>query len=73
MMSQNGQQIITMHILLNISRSKDNQTMKFDRFIEYGMRIIFLEKHTQIWVEKLVPDPFIKKMSISLDQQSEML
>ena len=32
-MSQLGQQTIAMHILPNISRSKDNQAMKFDQLI----------------------------------------
>ena len=29
MTSQTGQQIITIHLLPNISRTKDNQTVKF--------------------------------------------
>ena len=33
-----GQQIITIHTLCNISRSKDNPTMKFVQLIEYNMR-----------------------------------
>ena len=32
MTSQAGQQIITIHILPNISRSEGNQTMKFGQF-----------------------------------------
>ena len=45
--------------------------MKFGQLIEYNMKIFFLKNHV---VEKLVPEPFIKiKLSISLDQQSEML
>ena len=73
MTSQTGQQLITMHILPNISRRKCNQTMKLGQLIEYN--IFFLKNHTQNVVAKLVPDPFIKKskLSISLDQQSEML
>ena len=44
MTSQPGYQIIAMHILTNISRSKTNQAMmKFDQLIEYNMRNIFLE------------------------------
>ena len=43
-MSQTGHQIVTMHILLNIPRSKGNQTMKFGQLIEYNMRNICLEK-----------------------------
>ena len=38
MASQAGQQIITIHILPNISRSKGNQAMKFDKLIEYNVR-----------------------------------
>ena len=33
-----------MHILPNISRSKDNEVMKFGQFIEYNMKNIFVEK-----------------------------
>ena len=43
MTSQFVQQIISIHILPNISRSKCNQTMKFGQVMEYNMRIIFLE------------------------------
>ena len=55
------QTIITIQILPNISRSKGNQTMKFDKFIEYN-RNIFLEKSYKIQnvLEKLVSDPFLK-------------
>ena len=41
-MSQAGQQIITSHILPNISRSKGNQAMTFDWLIEYNVRNICL-------------------------------
>ena len=44
MTSQPGKQTIIIHTLPNISRSKGNQTMKFDQLIEYYMRNIFLEK-----------------------------
>ena len=40
--SQNGQQVITTHTLSNISRSKDNQTMKCVLLTKYDMRDIFL-------------------------------
>ena len=42
----------------NISRSKDNQTMKFGQLIEYNMRNIFLKNYAQNVLEKLVPEPF---------------
>ena len=44
MTPQPGKQVIAMHILPNISRSKGNQTMKFGQSIECNMTNIFLEK-----------------------------
>ena len=44
MTSHTEQQINSIHILLNISRSKDNETMKFGQIKEYNTRNIFLEK-----------------------------
>ena len=44
MMSQTGQQITTIHILLNISKSKSYQPMQFGQLIEYKMKNIFLKK-----------------------------
>ena len=43
MTSQTGKQIITIHILPNISRNKIYQTMKVGHLIEYNIRNIFLE------------------------------
>ena len=60
MTSQPGQQAIVIHILLSILRSKDNQTIKFGKLIEYNMKIIFVKNHMQDVVEKLAPDPFLK-------------
>ena len=44
MTSQSGKQTIAIHILSNISRSRGNQTMKFNQLIEYNLKNIFLEK-----------------------------
>ena len=44
MTSQPGKQTIKIHILLIISRSKGNQTIKFGQLIEYNMGNIFVEK-----------------------------
>ena len=44
MASQAGKETIAMHILPNITRSKDKQTMKCSQLIEYKMGNIFLEK-----------------------------
>ena len=63
MMSQPGQQTITIHILPNISRSKGNQTMKFGQSTEYNKRKFFFKNHAQNEAERLVPDVsfFLKK------------
>ena len=42
--SQPGLQIVTIHILPNILRSKEKQTMKFRQVAEYNKRNIFLQK-----------------------------
>ena len=44
MTSQTGQTIITIHTLLNFSKSIDNQVMKFGQLIEYNMRNTFIQK-----------------------------
>ena len=44
MTSQPGLQTIAIHILPNISQSKDNQTMKLGQLIEYIKRNILLQK-----------------------------
>ena len=43
MTSQPGLEAIAIHILPNISRSKDNQTMKSGQLIEYNKKNIFLQ------------------------------
>ena len=63
MKSQLGKQTITIHVLLNISGSKDNQTMKSGQFIEYNTRKIFLKNHAQNLVEKLFRDTFLKSQN----------
>ena len=62
-MLQAGLQIIAIHTLTNISRSKGNQVMKFVHLIEYNMRKDFLKYHTQNTVEILFPDPFLKNQN----------
>ena len=44
MTSQPGKQAIAIHILPNISGTKDTQTMKFPQLIEHNMRNSFLGK-----------------------------
>ena len=47
----------------NIYRSKDNEAIKFGHLIEYNMRNIFFEIHTQNVTEKLIADPFLKNQN----------
>ena len=70
MTSQPGWQIIVMHILPNISRSKDNETMKFRQLIECSMKNILHEKSYAKYSEETCSRPFSEKLdlSISLDQ-----
>ena len=72
MTSSKKKQKLTIHIFFNISRRKDNRTMKSGQILEYNMRNIFLKNHTRNVVEKLVPDKK-SKLSVFLDQQREML
>ena len=70
MTSQSGLQIIAIHTLLNISRSKGNQTMKFNQLKENNMRNIFVEKSYPKCAGETIPRPLPKKskLSIFLDQ-----
>ena len=67
--------VVTTHILPNISRSKGNQTTKFGQLIEYTMRNVFLEESRAKCREEASLRPFYKKskLSFSLDEQSGMV
>ena len=69
MTSQPGLQTITIHMLPNISRSKDNQTMKFGQLTECNMGNIFVEKSYPKCAGEIIPRllPKESKLSISLD------
>ena len=54
-------------MLPDSSRSKDNQTIKFRKLVEYNRRNIFVEKSYTKCVGE-VPDPSLK---IKIDQISE--
>ena len=73
--SSTGQQIITIQILSNILKSKGNQTTKFGQLIKCNMRKSFLEKSYTNFGGETIERPFTKKLklSISLNQQSEIL
>ena len=73
-MTSQEKQIIMIHTLLNISRSKGNFTMKFGQFIEYNMKNIFLEKsYTKCGNGTGLRISKISKLSISRGHQSENL
>ena len=55
--SQTGQQIVTIHMLSNILRSKGNRTLRFGQLIEYNMRNIFQEKSYTKCGGKVSPRP----------------
>ena len=63
-----------MHILPNISKYEGNQTTKFCQAIEYNARNYYLEKYNTKCFGEPSPRPFYNKpkLSIPLDQQSEM-
>ena len=58
MRSQPGKQTIAIHTLLNISRTKGNQTIKFGQLIKYNIRNIFLEKSYTKCGGETIPRPF---------------
>ena len=49
MTAQAGLQTIVIHILLNISQTKDNQTITFGQLIESNKKNVFLQKLCQKW------------------------
>ena len=51
-----GKQTVTLPILLNISQSKGNQTLKFGQVMEYNKKNIFFSKIMQKMRLRLVPD-----------------
>ena len=66
MTSEPGKQTIAMHILPFISRSKDNQRVKFGQLIEYNMRKIFLEKSYPQCGGETSPKSFSKKLKLNI-------
>ena len=78
MTSQHGNkqfQYLYTSSMLNISRSKGNQRMKFGHLIEHNMRNIFLEKSCTKYGRGTIPRLFTEtsKLNICLDQQSKVL
>ena len=59
MKSQLGLQTIAIHLLPNISKSKDKQTMKLDQLREYNKKIFFFKNYAKNEAGRLVPDLFL--------------
>ena len=66
MTSQTEKQAIAMHTLPNVSRIKDNQTMKFSQLIEYDMRNTVLEKSFAECGGQTISRAFSKKPKLSI-------
>ena len=66
MTSQPGKQRIAIHILVNISSSKGNKTIKFVQLIEYNMRNIFLQKSYTKCGGETISRPFSKKSNLGI-------
>ena len=66
MTSQTEKQTIPINILLDISKSKNNQTMKFGQVIEYNVRNISFQKSCRKWKRETNSDLFLffKKLYI---------
>ena len=72
MTSQPGSQSVAIQILLNISRNKSNQAMKFRQLIKYNNGNTFLEKSCRKLGRKTSSRPafvFLKKLSMSQKQR----
>ena len=54
--SHTRKQIITIHILSNILRSKGNQAIKFGQLMEYDVRTVFPKNRAENKAEILVLD-----------------
>ena len=61
MTSQPGKQTLAIHILPNISKSKDNQTEKYGQLIECNIKNVFSEKSYTKYDGETILRPFSKK------------
>ena len=66
MMSQPGWQTVVIHILPNILRSKDNETIKFGQLLEYNTKVSFPEKSNTKCGAEASSRPFSKKLKLSM-------
>ena len=71
--SQPGLQKILMYILPNISKSKCNQTMKFDHLMECKIRNIFLEQSFTKCDGETSPRLFSDKLKLNTSLNQELI
>ena len=64
MTSPPGKQAMATYILLNISRSSGNQTIKSGQLMKYNMRNIFLERSNTKCGGETTPIRFSKKSNL---------
>ena len=69
-MSQPGLQVIAIHILSNISKSKDNQTKQFGQLIEYDKIILFFKNYAENESRRLVTDLILIFINVWYDVKS---
>ena len=65
MTPKTGQQVIAIHISLDISKSNGNQAMKLDHLLEYNMKNIFIEKLYTECGREFIPRPHFLKIKIA--------
>ena len=65
-MSQAGKKTIAIHMLPNISRSTENEAIKFCQLIEYNMRHILLEKSCTKCGGETIPRLFSEKPNLGI-------
>ena len=54
---------ITIHVLVNITKSKGNQAMKFGQLIKYSLRFFFLEESDAKCGGEAIPRSFWKSQN----------
>ena len=72
MTSQPGSQTMAIHILANISRIKDKQTIEFDQLKNITREIFFFKNHAENEARRLVLDPFLSLKKIYMRQKQSV-
>ena len=75
MAAQTGEQIIAIHVLPNIPKSKGSPAMNFGQLTKFNMRKIFFKTHAENEAGRLVPGLFffLKKKALFKVRASSQL